>query len=1287
MKFDQHESTTDSIPVSQTSDAFSQQQSTSNDFTTTERSQTTSTEPISFDEALNNVEQWSDVIADYDTTTTSSSSSSHRASHISHLLPSVNEYEDEQHIGHTADQRLAIGSAGVSGRAATVTQTQIGPDVPVLDESSVALGQLRRSQIPQPFEYKASSAIKEESGAMLRTTASAMSGYDEPAQETPTVAGHLSRPESGGSKRQVISISQPSISADFSTLEESAVNLDQVHRPDTPQSVQYKAPAGMLPSSSSILTTTSALGEDVPAQETPVNINQLRQPTAKDLPTSQTTGQQASSVTQLSASTDSAMLDESAVHLGQVHRPDAPQTVQYKSPAGIQPSSGSILTTASARGGDVPEQETPVNITQLRQPTAKDLPTSRTTGQQATSVTQPSATIDLPILDESAVHLDQVHRPEAPQTVQYKSPAGIQPSIGSILTTASALGGDVPEQETPVNITQLRQPTAKDLPTSQTTGQQASSVTQLSASTDSAILDESAVHLDQVHRPDTPQTVQYKSPAGIQPSTGSILTTASALGGDVPEQETPVNITQLRQPTAKDLPTSQTTGQQASSVTQLSASTDSVILDESAVHLDQVHRPDTPQTVQYKSPAGIQPSTGSILTTASALGGDVPEQETPVNITQLRQPTAKDLPTSDSLKQHASPVTQLSATTDLPMLDETAVHLDQVHRPEASETVHYKAPADIQPSFGSILTTASALGGDVPAQETPVNINQLRQPTAKDLPTSQTTGQQASSVTQLSASTDSTMLDESAVHLDQVHRPEAPQTVQYKAPTGLQTSSGSILTTASALGGEEPAQETPVNITQLRQPIAKDLPTSQTTGQQASSVTQLSASTDSGMLDESAVHLDQVHRPEASQTVQYKAPADIQPSSGSILTTASALGGEEPAQETSINVTQLRQATAQASPDGIKQHASSISQPSIATDLPLFEETAVHIDQGQLAHKPQPFEYKAPTNIKEVTANLHSTPSALASEAEDDNTILSSVGSFQQPHGHKTQRTSVISDLSYASAEDEFAELPYELQVQQQRLLKMPPKIRDQPKLIQSRASLVETDDQTQSTPVNQRRQMVAALQKQEGKKDEEDDKKEKENSISPEPSMDVDEVIETIRLEDELLETNKPFIPDIPAPTEGDISPSTLTTVDVLPPIEELPQTTSEEISEQLHQLENVSSDQRVEVDILPPINAEIQGLLSQLEQVSSKQPAPLDLSTIEEILSSATIEKEPQTPMAEKTEEPFEIITSEIIDYIEIPPAKTVSDEHKPEAIVVTAERESNEDMSRVEGEFNCS
>ncbi len=582
------------------------------------------------------------------------------------------------------------------------------------------------------------------------------------------------------------------------------------------------------------------------------------------------------------------------------------------------------------------------------------------------------------------------------------------------------------------------------------------------------------------------------------------------------------------------------------------------------------------------------------------------------------------------------------------------------------------------------MTTASALSGEEPAQETPVNVTQLRQPAPKDLPPPDVIKQQAISVTQPSTATDLPILDETSVHLDQIHRPDAPQPVQYKAPTDIQPTTGSILTTASALSGEEPAQETPVNVTQLRQPAPKDLPPSDVTKQQATSITEPSVATDLPILDETSVHLDQIHRPNMPESVQYKAPADIQPSTTTILKSNSALGEEEPAEEASVHVSQLRQAAAKELPGETKQLALSISQPSVAVDLPLLEESAINIDQIQLAQAGQAFEYKTSSNIKEVSATLLSSPSVLASETDQDETMLTSVQNYQQQQGHKTQRPSVVSDRSYAPAEDEFAEVTYEVQVQQQRLLKMPPKLREQPKLIQGRTSIVESDDHTQSTMVGQRRRMVAALQKLEEKKDQTEEEEEK--SISPEPSMNVDEVIETIRLEDELVESKQTFIADIPAPTEENLLPPTPAVVDVLPSIQESSQTLSEQISMELNQLEIVLSDQRVEEELPTPTNVEIQSLIKQLDQVSSIKPAPLDLPTTEEVLSSATVEKEPPTPVPEKIEESFEIISSQVIDYIEIPLSKTDSDEQKPEAIIVTDEVKPTESISHVEGTFSC-
>ncbi|CAF4991421.1 unnamed protein product, partial [Rotaria sp. Silwood1] len=310
---------------------------------------------------------------------------------------------------------------------------------------------------------------------------------------------------------------------------------------------------------------------------------------------------------------------------------------------------------------------------------------------------------------------------------------------------------------------------------------------------------------------------------------------------------------------------------------------------------------------------------------------------------------------------------------------------------------------------------------------------------------------------------------------------------------------------------------------------------------------------------------------------------------------------------------------------------------------------------------------------------LRSSPSVLASETEHDETISTSVEGYQQQQGHKTYRPVIVSDLSYAPAEDEFAEVPYEIRCQQQRLLKMPPKSHEQPKLIQSRTSIVENDDETHSTIIGQRRQMVPSVKEPEGKKDEE----EEEKSISPESSMNVDEVIETIHLEDELLEPKKPFLSDIPAPTDEDMPFLVPTDVEVLPSIEEVPQTTDKEISMLLNQLETVSSDKSVTEELQPSSDIQSQSSLDKLDHVSLTQPTSLHLHTTEEVLSSATIEKAPETLLPQEIEVPFEIVSKKIVDYIEIPHLTTDSDEQKPEAIIITDEIIPTESISSVEGE----
>jgi len=253
---------------------------------------------------------------------TPSSLSPSQVSHISNLFPSANGYEDEQHIAHPIDQRLAISSSGTSGKATTITEPTIAQDVPLIDETGVTISQFRRSETPHPFEYKASADLKEQSDAILRTTIMAISGHNEETQETPINVNHVCHQQSRGIKQTTTSISQISFTTDYAELDESAIQLDQLQRLESPQPVTYKVPADIQPSTGTSLKTLSAFGQEEPAQETPVNITQLRQSTIKDLSALDTTKQQASSIMQPSATTDVPILNETAVHLNQVHRPD-----------------------------------------------------------------------------------------------------------------------------------------------------------------------------------------------------------------------------------------------------------------------------------------------------------------------------------------------------------------------------------------------------------------------------------------------------------------------------------------------------------------------------------------------------------------------------------------------------------------------------------------------------------------------------------------------------------------------------------------------------------------------------------------------------------------------------------------------------------------------------------------------------------------------------------------------------------------------------------------------------
>ena len=77
----------------------------------------------------------------------------------------------------------------------------------------------------------------------------------------------------------------------------------------------------------------------------------------------------------------------------------------------------------------------------------------------------------------------------------------------------------------------------------------------------------------------------------------------------------------------------------------------------------------------------------------------------------------------------------------------------------------------------------------------------------------------------------------------------------------------------------------------------------------ARTVTQPAITVDTPLLNESSISLDQVQRTTAPQPYEYKAPADLQPATGVIKTTAAASGYEEPSLDTAFTPTQLQRTT------------------------------------------------------------------------------------------------------------------------------------------------------------------------------------------------------------------------------------------------------------------------------------------------------------------------------------------------------------------------------------------
>ncbi|UJR24475.1 hypothetical protein I4U23_005850 [Adineta vaga] len=260
---------------------------------------------------------------------------------------------------------------------------------------------------------------------------------------------------SSGTSGRATRILQPMFTEDIRLFDDTGFLAHQLRRSEVSYPYEYKAPANIKQKSNVILRTTpmsmNIYNEEI--HETPIHINHARH---------QQSGGRKKKITSIS---QIRVLDhyaeplESSVQLDHRQRTSLSHPTTYKIPLNTRPSTGTILKTHYALTEEEPAQETSINIARLRQP----LFANDTTKQYVSSIIQPSTTFDIPIMNETALHLDRVRRPITPQIIHYKPPANIQPSMGSILQTKLALGREYSPEEPSIYINQLRHPMAKDL--------------------------------------------------------------------------------------------------------------------------------------------------------------------------------------------------------------------------------------------------------------------------------------------------------------------------------------------------------------------------------------------------------------------------------------------------------------------------------------------------------------------------------------------------------------------------------------------------------------------------------------------------------------------------------------------------------------------------------------------------------------------------------------------------------------------------------------------------------
>ena len=251
----------------------------------------------------------------------------------------------------------------------------------------------------------------------------------------------------------------------------------------------------------------------------------------------------------------------------------------------------------------------------------------------------------------------------------------------------------------------------------------------------------------------------------------------------------------------------------AKTITRPSLISDFPVLNESSININQIRRSGQSHPYEYKPSVNTKQIPIATLyareLTSNAFDEEI--QGTPIYIHRVHQQQSR------GIRRSPRYISQLNALINHEDLDESAIQLDQLQRLGLAQPTRYKLLRSVRPSIGIIRQTPSVSIEEELSEEPLMNINRLR-------PLSATTRQkQVVAIIRPSISTNFDPTDETAFNLNRFHRPLAPQNIHYKAPIGLQPSTGSIIKNNSTLTEENLFTEASLILNQLRQRHAQIL--------------------------------------------------------------------------------------------------------------------------------------------------------------------------------------------------------------------------------------------------------------------------------------------------------------------------------------------------------------------------------------------------------------------------------------------------------------------------------